>query len=79
MAKSNEVMSEPFSMSALLTPLLGLLVDRYGGRAALCLASAVALLLVHVGLALTTAPASLLLIGLGLGYRRAISPDAPAI
>ena len=31
------------------------------------------------GVAVRQAPASLLLIGLGLGYRRAISPDAPAI
>ena len=35
MAKSNEVMSEPFSMSAVLTPLLGWRVDRSGGRATL--------------------------------------------
>mmetsp|Transcript_46972 Transcript_46972/g.152674 ORF Transcript_46972/g.152674 Transcript_46972/m.152674 type:complete len:588 (-) Transcript_46972:212-1975(-) len=68
MAKSNEVMSEPFSVSAVLTPLLGWRVDRSGGRATLCVWSAVAVALVHLALAVTALPASLLLLGLGAGY-----------
>ena len=57
-----------YMMSALLTPGLGYLVDRHGGRAALALASSVVLLVVHLLLALTSLPAELVLAGLGLGY-----------
>ena len=76
---ANAVMSEPFSMSALLTPLLGWLVDRYGGRATLCVWSAVAVLIVHLALGFTTLPASLLLLGLGLGYSVFASVIWPAV
>merc|ERR1719424_2598629 len=63
---ANWVMSEPFLMSAVLTPVLGHLVDNRGGRATLCLLSALACLLVHLLLGLTALPAKVLLIGLGL-------------
>uniref|UniRef100_A0A7S0HMB8 Lysosomal dipeptide transporter MFSD1 n=1 Tax=Phaeocystis antarctica TaxID=33657 RepID=A0A7S0HMB8_9EUKA len=65
---ANWVMSEPFLMSAVLTPVLGHLVDNRGGRATLCLLSALACLLVHLLLGLTALPAKVLLLGLGLGY-----------
>jgi len=68
LATSSEVMSEPYVISALLTPLLGWAVDRYGGRATLCVASALCVTLVHLALGLTALPAALLLLGLGLGY-----------
>ena len=55
-------------MSAVLTPILGHLVDHRGGRATLCLLSALACLLVHLLLGLTSLPAKVLLLGLGLGY-----------
>ena len=57
---ANWVMSEPFLMSAVLTPVLGHLVDNRGGRATLCLLSALACLLVHLLLGLTALPAKVL-------------------
>ena len=63
---ANWVMSEPFLMSAVLTPVLGHLVDNRGGRATLCLLSALACLLVHLLLGLTALPAKVLLLGLAL-------------
>jgi len=67
-SRAGLVMSEPYMMSAVLAPILGWLVDRQGGRAALALASAVVLLVVHLLLALSPLPAELVLAGLGLGY-----------
>lgn len=62
------VMSEPYMISAVLTPLLGLLVDRYGHRATMVVVSAGVLTLSHLLMALTALPAELLLLGIGLGY-----------
>ena len=56
-AKANLVMSEPYSIAALLTPLIGSVVDRCGGRAFLIILSAFALVVVHLLLALTALPA----------------------
>ena len=43
-------------------------MDNRGGRATLCVASALLCVAVHLALGLTTLPASVLLLGLGLGY-----------
>jgi MFS family permease len=78
-AKANLVMSEPYTLSALLTPLLGSGVDRWGGRSTLILVSASALVIVHLLLGLTQLPAEYVLLGLGLGYSIFASVVWPAI
>jgi MFS family permease len=62
------VMSEPYTMSALLSPVLGMFVDRYGGRVYHLFASQIALMLAHLLMGLTFVPAVLLLLGVGVGY-----------
>lgn len=76
---ANLVMSEPYSLSALLTPLLGAAVDRCGGRSALIVLSSAALVVVHLLLGFTSLPASYVLVGLGLGYSIFASVVWPAI
>ena len=61
-------MSEPYTMSALLSPVLGMFVDRYGGRVYHLFASQIALMLAHLLMGLTFVPAVLLLLGVGVGY-----------
>ena len=76
------VMSEPYVLSALLTPLFGSMVDRYGQRATLVVLSAALLTTSHALLALTSLPAPLLLIGIGLGYAvfaSVIWPSIPSV
>jgi hypothetical protein len=73
------VMSEPYTISAILCPFLGASVDRWGGRATLIIVSAMTLTLVHASLALTALPAQLLLFGLGLGYAVFASVIWPSI
>lgn len=73
------VMSEPYILSAMLTPLLGATVDRLGGRASLALFSAALLAASHALLALSDFPAEALLLGLGLGYATFASVIWPAI
>ena len=59
-------MSEPYVISALCTPFVGMAVDRMGGRATLALVAPLILGAVHLGMGLTLLPAQFLLIGLGL-------------
>eukprot|EP00900_Chrysochromulina_parva_P027597 jgi/Chrpa1/9471/Chrysochromulina_OHIO_Genome00018056-RA len=76
------VMSEPYVLSALLTPLFGSMVDRYGQRATLVVLSAALLATSHALLALTSLPAPLLLVGIGLGYAvfaSVIWPSIPSV
>lgn len=72
-------MSEPYTISALLTPVLGSLVDRHGGRAFLVVVSSALLCVSHVMLAATRVPAQLLLLGVGTGYAVFASVIWPAI
>ena len=78
-AKAGWVMSEPYVMSAALTPVLGSLVDKCGYRADLVLLSAVCLLVTHLMLSFTMIPAEILLVGMGLGYSVFASVIWPAI
>ena len=78
-AKADWVMSEPYLMSACLTPLLGSLVDKCGYRADLVLLSAVCLLVTHLLLSFSAFPAEVLLIGMGVGYSVFASVIWPAI
>jgi len=76
------VMSVPYVISAICTPIMGLIVDRYGGRANLVVVAPATLLAVHLSLALTSLPAASLLIGLGLGYMvfaSVIWPSIPSV
>ncbi|KAH6577143.1 hypothetical protein BASA60_004222 [Batrachochytrium salamandrivorans] len=62
------VMSIPDSMSAVLVPLLGYLVDRYGGRALMLLGCAVVIAGVHLTLGLTMTNPILPMVLLGFSY-----------
>jgi len=76
------VMSEPYIISAICTPVMGLVVDKVGGRALLVVVAPCLLLAVHLALALSSLPASFLLIGLGLGYTvfaSVIWPSIPSV
>lgn len=76
------VMSEPYLMSAILTPIIGATVDRYGRRADVVLLSGLCLLLTHLLFSFTSVPAEILLIGMGIGYSvfgAVIWPAIPAI
>mmetsp|Transcript_26369 Transcript_26369/g.57769 ORF Transcript_26369/g.57769 Transcript_26369/m.57769 type:complete len:470 (-) Transcript_26369:160-1569(-) len=75
------VMSEPYVMSACVSPVLGHLVDQRGGRAGLIVVSAMTLSIVHVLLGFSSIPAFLLLFGVGFSYcvfaaaRRTVAPS----
>ncbi|TPX57857.1 hypothetical protein PhCBS80983_g03535 [Powellomyces hirtus] len=62
------VMSIPDTMSALLVPICGVLVDRYGGRASLLVVCALVIASVHTTLGLTMINPIYPLIFLGLSY-----------
>jgi len=62
------IMGIPYAISGILVPFLGLMVDRFGGRALLTLVSACSLFIVHMLLALTSVTAIGPLILLGLAY-----------
>ncbi|KAJ3018833.1 hypothetical protein HKX48_002591 [Thoreauomyces humboldtii] len=62
------VMSIPDTMSAILVPICGVLVDRYGGRASLLLLCALVIAAVHTCLGLTMINPVYPLILLGLSY-----------
>ena len=71
-----------YVLSALLTPLFGSMVDQYGQRATLVVLSAALLATSHALLALTSLPAPLLLVGIGLGYAvfaSVIWPSIPSV
>ena len=63
-------MSIPYTISAVLSPFLGLLVDRFGLRAVVITLAPILLICVHLALAfwLSLSPA-IPLIGQGLAYR----------
>ncbi len=61
-------MSEPYLISAMLTPILGAAVDARGGRATLVGVSACLLTAVHLALGFSALPAAIALAGLGVGY-----------
>ena len=61
-------MSEPYVLAALFSPILGSLVDRYGGRGPLMIAASAALIAAHVAFALTSTPAYQILLGIGCAY-----------
>ncbi|KAI9096985.1 major facilitator superfamily domain-containing protein [Phlyctochytrium arcticum] len=62
------VMSIPDTMSAILVPPCGLLVDRYGGRASLLLICALVIAAVHATLGFTMLTPIVPLLFLGLSY-----------
>ncbi|TPX71065.1 hypothetical protein SpCBS45565_g01340 [Spizellomyces sp. 'palustris'] len=62
------VMSIPDTMSALLVPICGVLVDRYGGRASLLVFCALVIAAVHATLGLTMITPVIPLVFLGLSY-----------
>ena len=63
-------MSIPYTISAVLSPFLGLLVDRFGRRAIVITFAPILLIMVHLALGywLTLTP-MVPLIGQGLAYR----------
>mmetsp|Transcript_3565 Transcript_3565/g.10993 ORF Transcript_3565/g.10993 Transcript_3565/m.10993 type:complete len:159 (+) Transcript_3565:148-624(+) len=61
-------MSEPYIISACLSPVLGHMVDRIGRRGWLSLIATTMLTLAHILMGYSKVPASYLLVGLGLGY-----------
>ncbi|KAI8821840.1 major facilitator superfamily domain-containing protein [Fimicolochytrium jonesii] len=62
------VMSIPDTMSAVLVPICGVLVDRYGGRASLLVVCALVIAAVHATLGLTQLYPVYPLVFLGLSY-----------
>ncbi|KAJ3183989.1 hypothetical protein HDU85_001840 [Gaertneriomyces sp. JEL0708] len=76
------VMSVPDTMSAVLVPICGVLVDRYGGRASLLVLCALVIAGVHATLGLTMIYPVIPLVFLGLSYSMygvAIWPSVAAI
>lgn len=61
--KADQVMSIPYSLSAVLSPFLGLAVDRFGKRAVV----------------VALAPAVLIVVHLSLAYWRGLSPVVPLV
>jgi hypothetical protein len=74
------VMSIPYALSAVLIPILGLLVDRFGGRALLVSVSALVLVCVHttLGYLLDIGPI-IPLIGQGVAYAMFVTVFWPAV
>jgi len=76
------VMSVPYTISAILTPLLGGMVDKHGHRGTLVVVSSFVLTLTHMLIAFTSWPAEILLCGIGIGYAvlaSVIWPSIPSI
>jgi MFS-type transporter involved in bile tolerance (Atg22 family) len=64
------VASIPYTISAVLSPILGLCVDKFGKRAFVITLAPVLLILVHLMLGLSTSISPAVpLIGQGLAYR----------
>jgi nitrate/nitrite transporter NarK len=61
-------MSIPYSISACLSPLLGRLIDRVGGRATIVSMASLLLVVVHLSLAWSQIDPAIPLIGQGLAY-----------
>ena len=66
--KAAVVMSIPYTLSAILSPFLGFLIDRFGQRATITMLSAMVIVLVHAGLAFTTMSPEAPLVGQGIAY-----------
>lgn len=62
------VMSIPYTLSAVLSPFIGFIVDRYGHRANITVVSAACIVVVHCLLGLTNVPPSGPLFGQGIAY-----------
>lgn len=62
------VMSIPYTLSAVLSPFIGFIVDRYGQRATITAISAGCIVAVHCLLGLTDVPPSGPLFGQGIAY-----------
>mmetsp|Transcript_30664 Transcript_30664/g.66266 ORF Transcript_30664/g.66266 Transcript_30664/m.66266 type:complete len:585 (+) Transcript_30664:268-2022(+) len=65
---AGKIMSIPFLVAALLSPLLGHLVDRIGRRAQIIVLSSSLLVIVHLTMALSTLSPIAPLIGQGIAY-----------
>ena len=61
-------MSIPYTLSAVLSPFLGFLIDRFGQRATITMLSAMVIVAVHAALAFTTMSPELPLVGQGIAY-----------
>ena len=65
---AGRVMSIPYTISALLSPILGFAVDKIGGRAITSMLASIMLVGVHIALALRTDSPVLPLVGQGCAY-----------
>jgi hypothetical protein len=66
--KATNVMSVPYFISAIMSPLLGGFVDRFGHRALLMTGASVVLVFVHISMAVTTLNPIVPMIGQGVAY-----------
>lgn len=80
-AQASYVMSIPYIMSACLSPILGGVVDKVGGRAIVCFISAAMLVLVHTLMGFATSLTPVIpMIGQGMAYSMfaaALWPSVP--
>ncbi len=67
-SKAAVVMSIPYTLSAVLSPFLGFLIDRYGQRATTTMVSAMVIVAVHAALAFTSMSPEVPLVGQGIAY-----------
>jgi len=65
---AGRVMSIPYSISAILSPIIGFGVDKIGGRAVISTLASIMLVAVHTALALRTGSPVLPLVGQGCAY-----------
>jgi MFS family permease len=65
---AGRVMSIPYTISAILSPMVGFVVDKIGGRAIIATLASVTLIAVHTALAVTSISPVLPLIGQGVAY-----------
>lgn len=81
-AQAATIMSIPYIISAVLSPFLGGLVDKFGHRAVLCTLAPCMLVIVHILLAFTTVSPVGPLVGQGLAYvifANAFWPSIPLV
>lgn len=65
---AGRVMSIPYTISAILSPIMGFAVDKIGGRAIISMLASIMLIVVHLALALRTDSPVLPLVGQGCAY-----------
>lgn len=78
--QANYLLSIPYLLSAILSPFLGGVIDATGGRAFVCLASGLILVLVHALLGYSSVTAYVPLVGQGVAYSMfaaALWPSVP--